>query len=189
MGVIHFCGSYLPGTASTELDSVPSLTRCTSGYVQNDEYERLGVVSCCLLSVVGHHLLPCGFAHCRISAVVRWPALRVCQIPAGNQWLATVLCHGTSSGHMFGELSPSLPPPPGVDCDCGPLRLHRHLCGAWKGGLKGLIWGLGCHGFWPLGDHGRVPEHEGLDILNTSPQASPLPMNNLRPEKVIHVHP
>ena len=32
----------------------------------------------------------------------------------------------------------------------------------------------------------RVPEHEGLVILNTSPQASYVPMYILRPEKVIH---
>ena len=49
--------------------------------------------------------------------------------------------------------------------------------------MNGLVWGPGFHGFWPLGLHGRVPEHEGLGILNTSPQASYVPMYILRPEK------
>ena len=156
----------------------PSLTRYrihrfTSGYFY-DEYEPLSVVCCCFFSVDRQFQLLCGFAHCRISAVLRWPALRVCHFPAGTQWLATVLNHCTFKiGHMCGACclrrsSPSL----ACAANAALLRLYRHLNGAWKGGLKGLIWGPGCHGFWPLGDHGRVPEHEGLGILNTSPQAS-----------------
>ena len=107
----------------------PSLTRYrihrfTSGYFY-DEYEPLSVVCCCFFSVDRQFQLLCGFAHCRISAVLRWPALRVCHFPAGTQWLATVLNHCTFKNwsHVRCVLSPSLLPLPGVCCQRGSIAL------------------------------------------------------------------
>ena len=126
----------------------PSLTRYrihrfTSGYFY-DEYEPLSVVCCCFFSVDGHFQLLCGFAHCRISAVLRWPALRV-PFPGWYQWHATDLYHCTFKfGHMCGACclrrsSPSL----ACAANAALLRLYRHLIWCLEGWIKRFDLGPG----------------------------------------------